>query len=153
MVYNIANKIQNGKGSRKKGRTSIMATAKMTKPTVPTKLDLDGRNALFEALQEEFDLRDGDLISASNVGATVSGEIRRNAVALESSAAELFGNFIDFLVRTNDDNFCSGLHKTFGDAASETACSSGYDSFAAGKIKKIHTVLLSVVTVYPVLTY
>lgn len=45
-----------------------------------TELDLDGRNALFEALQEEFDLRDGDLISASNVGATVSGEIRRNAV-------------------------------------------------------------------------
>lgn len=45
-----------------------------------TELDLDGRNALFEALQEEFGLEDSDLISASNVGATVSGEIRRNAV-------------------------------------------------------------------------
>ena len=45
-----------------------------------TELDLDGRTAVFEALQAEFGLEDGDLISSSNVGATVSGEIRRNAV-------------------------------------------------------------------------
>ena len=45
-----------------------------------SELDLDGRTAVFEALQKEFGLSDGDLISASNVGATVSGEIRRNAV-------------------------------------------------------------------------
>ena len=45
-----------------------------------SELDLDGRNAVFSALRDEFSLAEEDLISASNVGATVSGEIRRNAV-------------------------------------------------------------------------
>ena len=45
-----------------------------------SELDMDGRNAVFGALQEQFGLAEDDLISASNVGATVSAEIRRDAV-------------------------------------------------------------------------
>ncbi len=45
-----------------------------------SELDLDGRNAVFAALQQKYGLEDSALVSASNVGATVSAEIRRDAV-------------------------------------------------------------------------
>ena len=45
-----------------------------------SELDMDGRNAVFHALQEKYGLPSDALVSASNVGATVSAEIRRDAV-------------------------------------------------------------------------
>ncbi len=45
-----------------------------------SELDMDGREAVFRALRERFGLDDAALVSASNVGATVSSEIRRDAV-------------------------------------------------------------------------
>ena len=41
---------------------------------------MDGREAVFDALRERFGLDKTALVSASNVGATVSAEIRRDAV-------------------------------------------------------------------------
>ena len=45
-----------------------------------SELDMDGREAVFNALRERFGLDKTALVSASNVGATVSAEIRRDAV-------------------------------------------------------------------------
>jgi len=45
-----------------------------------SELDMDGREAVFDALRERFGLDSDALVSASNVGATVSAEIRRDAI-------------------------------------------------------------------------
>ncbi len=45
-----------------------------------SELDMDGREAVFNALRDQFGLDSKALVSASNVGATVSAELRRDAV-------------------------------------------------------------------------
>jgi preprotein translocase subunit SecF len=45
-----------------------------------SELNMDDREAVFDALRERFGLASGALVSVSNVGATVSAEIRRDAI-------------------------------------------------------------------------